>query len=175
MDAKEKKGTLNTIPEKESEGHKNNEGAQQENKELKAVIEKYIAEARESWEAELEERIKSEREDAARLASMSSEERAKVEMEKRQKDFETERQQYICERAEFDAAKELASQDLPVNFARVLANADRNIMLDNISRFKAEYMKAIEAGISQRLRGTLPKVSKNKEQTGDPFLSGLGM
>ena len=36
-------------------------------------------------------------------------------------------------------------------------------------------MKAIEAGLSQRLKGTLPKVSKEKEQVSDPFLNGLGM
>ena len=79
-------------------------------------------------------------------------------MERRQKDFETERQQYVSERAEFEAAKELAAQNLPVNFSKMVADADKETMLENIASFKAEYMKAIEAGLSQRLKGTLPKV-----------------
>jgi len=96
-------------------------------------------------------------------------------MDKRQKDFENERQQYVSERAEFEATKELAAQNLPVNFARMVADADKDIMAENIERFKAEYMKAIESGLSERLKGVPPKISREKENLTDPFLSGLGM
>lgn len=171
-----------------NESHKS-ENQKQENKKrtvekngdssVKEMVEKLVAEAVSSakalWEKEFEERIVSEREDAARLASMSSEERAKEEMERRQKDFESERQQYVSERAEFEAAKELAAQNLPVNFARMVADGDKEVMAENIAVFKKEYMKAIEEGLSNRLKGTLPHVSKEKEQSGDPFLNGLGM
>lgn len=177
MKDEKKKGTLNMVPENKKTNEEN--GAKQENSELKSIIVKYVTEAigsaKKEWEAGLDERIASEREDAAKMATMSSEERARVEMEKRQKDFESERQQYVSERAEFEAAKELAAQNLPVNFSKMVADADKEVMLENISVFKAEYMKAIEAGLSQRLKGNLPKISKEKEQFGDPFLNGLGM
>ena len=134
-----------------------------------------IKEAKASWDKDFEQKIASEREDAAKLATMSSEERARVEMERRQKDFETERQQYVSERAEFEAAKELAAQNLPVNFAHMVADPDKDKMLENIAAFKSEYMKAIEAGLSNRLKGALPRISKEKEVSSDPFLSGLGL
>ncbi len=178
MYEKKKKGTLNNIPEeKKNLMPEGNGGGKNEN--IKSLIAKYVdealKEAKSSWDKDFETRIASEREDAAKMATMSSEERARVEMERRQKDFETERQQYVSERAEFEAAKELAAQNLPVNFARMVADADKETMLENISMFKAEYLKAIEMGLSQRLKGTLPKVSKEKEEMSDPFLSGLGM
>lgn len=185
MSEKEKQGTLkgnetqfnkghkNTLP-KNDEGHKNETGG---NDELKSLIAKYVSEAvneaKTEWEKGLTERISSEREDAARLATMSSEERAKEEMERRRQDFESERQQYVSERAEFEAAKELAAQNLPVSFARFVADSDEDTMQSNISALKKEYMKAIEDGLSQRLKGSLPRVSKEREQMGDPFLSGL--
>ncbi|MCD8180878.1 MAG: DUF4355 domain-containing protein [Firmicutes bacterium] len=177
MDEKKKQGTQkNNIP-KTYEGHKNDEG--HKNGELKALIADYVAEALKGekalWDKELKERIASEREDAAKMASMSSEERARVEMERRQKDFETERQQYMSERAEFEAAKELAAQELPVSFAKMVADPDREVTAENISVFKSEYMKAIENGLSNRLKGALPRISKEKEPMGDPFLNGLGM
>ena len=50
-----------------------------------------------------------------------------------------------------------------------------DIMAENIERFKAEYMKAIESGLSERLKGVPPKISREKENLTDPFLSGLGM
>lgn len=179
MYEKKNKGTLNDKYPQNNKGHKNDANKGHENDELKSVIATYVQEAlkeaKASWEKEFETRISAEREDAAKLATMSSEERAKVEMERKQKDFENERQLYVTERAEFEAAKELASQNLPVNFAKMVADADRETMLENIEVFKAEYLKAIEKGLSERLKGTLPRVSKEKEQMGDPFLNGLGM
>ena len=96
-------------------------------------MEEALAKAKSVWDKDFESRIASEREDAAKLATMSSEERARVEMERRQKDFETERQQYVSERAEFEAAKELAAQNLPVNFSKMVADADKETMLENIA------------------------------------------
>ncbi len=176
MDEKKKIGTLKEeLPKGDTkdknEGHKNSG--------VKSELEKYIAEAiakeRASWEKGLEERIASEREDAAKLASMTSEERAAAAMEKKQKDFENERQLYLNERAEIEAAKELAGEGLPVTFAKMVADADSEVMSENIRILKSEYMKAIEEGLSQRLKGGLPRISKEKETAGDPFLNGLGM
>ncbi len=42
-------------------------------------------------------------------------------------------------------------------------------MAENIERFKAEYMKAIESGLSERLKGVPPKISREKENLTDPF------
>ena len=161
MDEKKKQGTLNCDTKNENWGHKNDE--------LKNLIAGYVAEAikneKATWGKKIfSDRIVSEREDAAKMATMSAEDRAKAEMDKRQKDFENERQQYVSERAEFEAAKELAAQNLPVNFARMVADADKNIMAENIERFKAEYMKAIESGLSERLKGVPPKIFKRKRK-----------
>ena len=115
MDEKKKQGTLNGDTKNENRGHKNDE--------LKNLIVGYVAEAikneKATWEKDFSDRIVSEREDAVKMATMSAEDRAKAEMDKRQKDFENERQQYVSERAEFEAAKELAGQKLPVDFARL--------------------------------------------------------
>ena len=169
------------IPEffaQRGNGDTKNENGGHKNDELKNLIAGYVAEAikneKATWEKDFSDRIVSEREDAAKMATMSAEDRAKAEMDKRQKDFENERQQYVSERAEFEAAKELAAQNLPVNFARMVADADKDIMAENIERFKAEYMKAIESGLSERLKGVPPKISREKENLTDPFLSGLG-
>ena len=112
MDEKKKQGTLNGDTKNENRGHKNDE--------LKNLIERYVAEAikneKAMWEKDFSDRIISEREDAAKMATMSAEDRAKAEMDKRQKDFENERQQYVSERAEFEAAKELAAQKSACEF-----------------------------------------------------------
>ena len=147
MKGKENEGTLNKgIPDKTNKKKnvsENNEG--HKNDELKSLIAKYVSEAvkdeRSIWEKDFETRIISEREEAAKMAAMSSEERARAEMDKREKNFETERQQYMSERAEFEAAKELAAQNLPVSFARMVADSDKEIMSENINILHTERMK----------------------------------
>lgn len=155
------------------------EKGEQKQNELRELVKSLISEemenAKEGFKKDFETRVNAEREDAAKLASMSAEERAKFEMDKKQKDFEAERQQYVSERAEFEAAKELAAQNLPVVFAHMVADADKDRMLDNISIFKSEYLKAIEAGLSQRLKGSAPRISKEIPEGIDPFLNGLGI
>ena len=155
------------------------EKGEQKQNELRELVKSLISEemetAKEGFKKDFETRVNAEREDAAKLASMSAEERAKFEMDKKQKDFEAERQQYVSERAEFEAAKELATQNLPVVFAHMVADADKDRMLDNISIFKSEYLKAIEAGLSQRLKGSAPRISKEIPEGSDPFLNGLGI
>ena len=86
MDEKKKQGTLNGDTKNENGGHKNDE--------LKNLIAGYVAEAikneKATWEKDFSDRIVSEREEAAKMATMSAEDRAKAEMDKRQKDFENE-------------------------------------------------------------------------------------
>lgn len=170
------KGTLKDDTQNKNGGHKKSSDKNNELKELvKSLISEELAGAKQAWEKDMETRVTAEREDAARLASMSAEERAKFEMEKKQKDIEEERQQYVSERAEFEAAKELAAQNLPVTFAHMLADADKETTVKNISAFKAEYLKAIEAGLYERLKGKTPKISREVPEGSDPFLNGLGI
>ena len=78
MDEKKKQGTLKGDTKNENGGHKNDE--------LKNLIAGYVAEAikneKATWEKDFSDRIVSEREDAAKMATMSAEDRAKAEMEK---------------------------------------------------------------------------------------------
>ena len=145
---------------------------------IRALVKRCVSEALEdmkkSFGKDIETRIAAEREDAAKMATMTSDERARAEIEKSRREFEDEKAMYVSERAEFEAAKELTAQNLPVTFARFVADGDKDVMLENISAFKTEYLKAIEAGLSDRLKGRLPRVSKEKEQPSDPFLNGLG-
>lgn len=180
----EKTGTQKDVEEKADGQKKNLTGSGASGRDLpekdrdefiQKSIESALRKEKELWQKELEERVAREREDAAKLASMSSEERAKEEMDRRQRAFESEREQYMSERAEFEAAKELAACGLPVSFASMVASTDREKLAENIDVFKTEYMKAIEQGLSERLKGKAPRISAMNEQGFDPFLSGLGM
>lgn len=160
----------------------NNSGRGQEKtyteQEFQSEVDRRVSEAlkkaKASWDKDNEVKIQSERDDAAKLAVMSADERARAEMEKRQKAFDEERNQYLSEKMEFEAAKELSKHNLPLSFAKLLSGGDMDSTLSNIETFKQEFLKAVEAALSERLRGSTPKTGGAVTEESDPFLSGFG-
>jgi hypothetical protein len=105
---------------------------------------------------------------------MSADERAKAEMEKKQKAFDEEKRQYMLEKMEFEAAKALSKNNLPLSFARLLSGGDIDSTMSNIDTFKEEFMKAVEDALNERLRGATPKTGMSAKTNTDPFLTGFG-
>ena len=138
---------------------------------LEKEIAKAVSEKQSEWEKELEARLSAERDEAARLATMSADERSKEEFDKKQKAFDEERSQYMSERMEFEAAKALSNAGLPISFAKILKGTDTESTAENISIFKEEFLKAVEEEVSERLRGVTPKTGTIP--AADPFLNGL--
>lgn len=79
------------------------------------------------------------------------------------------------ERMEFEAQKELMKQELPLEFAPMLAGADVEETMENVAMFKKLFLKAVEKTLSERLKGSEPKTGGTDEDDGsDPFLRGFG-
>ncbi len=142
--------------------------------ELEQKIAEAIKNAKAGWDKENETKIQSERDDAAKMATMSADERARAEMEKRQKAFDAERNQYLSEKMEFEAARELSKNKLPLSFAKLMAGGDIDSTMSNIETFKQEFLKAIEEALAERLKGTSPKTGMAPKTENDPFLAGFG-
>lgn len=135
-------------------------------------LQKYLEEEKAKWNDEVEKRIASEREDAMKMAKMNESERADAEFKKRQKAFDDEKSQYMAERMEFEAAKALSKENLPVTFAAVLKGKDSEETANNVAMFKEEFLAEVEKAVSQKLRGAAPKTGVAQKEN-DPFLSGF--
>lgn len=136
-------------------------------------VNKAMETAKAKWQEEMSEKIKSERDEAARLAKMSADERAKAEFEGEKAAFEAERKKYNADKLEFETTKLLAAEGLPVAFAKLLCGSDAESTKANIEGFKTEYAKAIETAVSDRLKSSPPKLPENNGQAADPFLNGF--
>ena len=148
------------------------EGQSYSREQLEREIEKAVSEKKSEWEKGLEERLEAERSEAARLATMSADERSREEFDKKQKAFDEERGQYMSERMEFEAAKALSNAGLPISFAKILKGTDTKTTAENISVFKEEFLKAVEEEVSGRLKGVTPRTGATPA-VADPFLAGL--
>ena len=128
------------------------------------------------WEKDYSERLKAEKDEAARLAKMSADERAKAEFDKRVKDFEDREAKHNAERLEFECTKQLAGEKLPVEFASMLTGADAEATKANIETFKTAFSKAIEDAVTEKLKGTTPKVGEGQSDAWlDSVRKGAGL
>jgi uncharacterized membrane-anchored protein YjiN (DUF445 family) len=135
--------------------------------ELDKIIEKRLARALKKAE---EEKIEAER-----LAKMSEAERQQALFDKEKAKFEEERKQYQREKMELEVMKQMSSKGLPVEFSKYLIADDAETALNNIKIFEAEWQKAIEKAVNEKLKGSTPKAGSGvvKSNSTDSFLSAI--
>lgn len=135
-----------------------------------------VAEAKTDWQKEYDAKLAAEKEEAARLAKMSAEERAKAEFDKRVKDFEDREAKHNAERLTFECTKLLASEGLPVEMAEMLTGADAETTKANVESFKNAYSKAVQDGIDKKLRGRTPRTQTSQSNSWvDSVRRGAGL
>ena len=91
---------------------------------------------------------------------MTAAEREAAARKEEQAQFEAERQKFNAEKLEYDCTKQLAAQNLPVGFAKMLTGADADETKANIDSFKTAFDKAIEAAVTERLKGKAPDMPR---------------
>lgn len=116
-----------------------------------------LATAEARWRTETGTQLQQARDEAARLAQMSADERAAEERRLEQERFNADKQKFEAERLEFEAGKQLADRELSPKFARFLAREDADTTKTNIEDFAKEWADALQKAVDSRLRSEPPK------------------
>ncbi|MCI5891829.1 MAG: DUF4355 domain-containing protein [Clostridiales bacterium] len=139
-------------------------------------VQQALATAEAKWQKDYEAKLADEINEAARLAKMSAEDRAKAEFDKRVKEFEDREAKHNAERLTFECTKQLANENLPVEMAEMLTGTDAETTKANIEAFKNVYNKAIQDGIDKKLRGRTPKTQTSQPNSWvDSVRRGAGL
>lgn len=141
--------------------------------EVQALLNEHIKKEKALWEKDNEEKLAEERKKAEEIAGLPEEERRRARLDESVRLFEDEKKQYMSEKMEFETAKLLSNEDLPVSFAALLAGKDEDECRENVKLFKEEFLKELEANLNSRLRGRTPMTNSVVENN-DPFLTGFG-
>lgn len=143
-------------------------------KEMQSFVDKRVTEAlktaKTKWESEYTLKLEAEKDEAAKLAKMTAEEKAKVIFEKEKQAFEDERASYRQDKLVFETSKELSKRELPPEFAEMLSKTDAETTKANIDAFEKQWSEALSRAVEKRMRGTAPKSGAVQE---DPFLQGF--
>ena len=121
--------------------------------EVDKIVNKRLARERKDIEAKIE----AERQEAERLAKLSEAERQKAMFEKQVAEFEATKKAFEQEKLLNETSKQLASKNLPVEFAEMLKAQDAESTFENIKIFEAKFNEAVERLVNERLKGNIPK------------------
>ena len=120
--------------------------------EVDKILAKRLARERKDIEAKIE----AERKEAEELAKLSEAEKQKKLFEKQVREFEETKKAFEAERLLNETSKQLASRNLPVEFAEILKADDAESTYENIKLFEEKFNVALERMVNDRLRGTTP-------------------
>ena len=108
------------------------------------------------WQKEMEQ----EKNEAARLAKLSEEERQQALIQKEKDDFEKEKAEFRKQQLFVEKGKQLTAQGIPADFAHRITGDTAEDILEDVKAFRAEWDKAVEAKVNERL------AAKNKPKIG---------
>ena len=121
--------------------------------EVDKIVNKRLARERKDIEAKIE----AERAEAERLAKMSEAEKQQALFKKQVAEFEATKRAFEQEKLLNETSKQLASKNLPIEFAEMLKAEDAESTFENIKIFEAKFNEAVEKLVNERLRGNTPK------------------
>ena len=112
-------------------------------------VNKIIQSKHASWSKKLE----SEKSEAARLAQLSEEERQQALIQKEKEEFEAEKAKFRQDQLFVEKGKQLAAEGMPAEFANRIVGDSAEEILADVKALRAEWDKAIEAKVNERLAG----------------------
>ena len=137
-------------------------GATTQEKEVKTFtqeeVDKMISKRLQRERKDIEAKIEAERREAEELAKLSEAEKQKKLFEKQVKEFEETKIAFENERLLHETSKQLAAKNLPMEFSNLLKGNDAETTFENIKMFESKFNEAVEKAVTERLRGSSPKV-----------------
>ena len=130
-----------------------------------------IANAKTEWEKQAQ----AEKEEAARVAKMNADEKARHEQEKRDKAI-ADREAAIAKRELVaDAKDKLTEKGLPVELHRCLDYSSAETVESSMEEIGKAFAEAVSKQVDEKLKNSAPPTQTGGGNSSDPFLAGLGL
>ena len=123
--------------------------------EVNEMISKRLQRERKDIKAQIE----AERKQAEELAKLSEQEKASKLLELKEKELNDKIKAFENEKLLNETSKQLASKNLPIQFAEMLKGNDAEKTFENIQLFEVKFNEAVEKVVTERLRGNVPKTT----------------
>ena len=133
--------------------------------ELEKTLSERLKREREKADKALAEKLKAEREDWERQAKLSAEEK-EAETRKKEAEKTAAREREITLRENRADARELLQEkNISADLVDFVVDVDPDKTKENIDSLEKVFLKAVEAGVNERLKGDTPKDKSTKTET----------
>lgn len=138
------------------------EGKTYTEEEFQSEIDRRVTQAlkksQEKWQKEYQQKLEHEKQEAERLAKLSTEEREKAIFQKEREEFEKQKREFERERLTNQTLKTLAAEDLPAECCDwIMAGVEKaEDIMTRITDFKKMFSDAVEKRIAERTQSTTP-------------------
>lgn len=126
-------------------------------KEFDSEVDKRIANALQTAKAKWDEEKQTEISNAEKLAKMSASDRKEAEDKAKQEALDNREKELNMREYRYEAKHQLEENGLPDSFVDMVLSEDAETTKNNIGAIKAEFDKAIEAAVNEKLKGNNPK------------------
>lgn len=123
------------------------------NKKYQSAFDRKVTQALEKAKIKWEESAKEEANEAKKLEKMSEAQRAQYAFDKEKAKFEQEKAAFAQQQLKTAVASELVKRGYSAEFAEFLTGDDADSSNANIKAFETAFKKAVETGITDKLRG----------------------
>jgi len=161
-----------------NEGGETDSGEQKSDAKQEIDIDAKIAEAltkaQKNFEESLKKRDAERKKEEERLSKLNEDERKKTELENSMKELEVKEKELQRKELMLEMTKVLAERKIPVQFMEYLTADDNESTLERIKTFEKKYKAAIEAAVTEKLKGKAPTAgSKSSSNSNAPVKDGF--
>lgn len=134
---------------------------------LDKVVAKRVNEIETKWETKVKDIVAKERSEAERLAKLSAEEKEKEERTKKDAEIRERENALTLREMKIEAKSMLQEKGIPVDLVDFVVDLDANKTKENIEKLAKTYSKAVENGVTDKLKGTPPEDFSNSTNQND--------
>ncbi len=110
--------------------------------------------------------------EAQKLAGMNDDEKARYQLEQRQKELDEREERLAVAENTAEATKILAEKGIRTGLVQFVVAADAQTMMDNINTLEKEFKASVKAEVEKRLAGTTPRRNLPPDQSIDKAAFG---
>ncbi len=119
-------------------------------------VNKALETAKGKWEADYNQKLEDAKSEAAKLAKMNADEKAKYERDKQEADYQTRLKELTTRELKVEAYEQLAEKNLPKAFIDLLNYESADTVKESIDKMAITFQQAVEKAVNDRLRGDGP-------------------
>lgn len=145
----------------EAKANQDAEAQKAEQERIDKIVGDRLKREREKSQKEFDEKLKTELADRERLAKLSAEEKATEEQKKREQETSAREREIILRENRADARETLQEKNISATLVDFVVDVDADKTKENIETLEKVFLKAVEDGVNDRLKGETPKDKSN--------------